>query len=115
MTTQRFGVVDAKQAFVLGVLEEEPHKDDYGAHLVEYNATPEGKARLVGHDACEPEDATLYRSFSWVPDELNKLADENARLRQAIEELPDPERDEEVDTEDLLQGALRARKALVSP
>lgn len=88
--SKRFGVVDALSAYDLGALASKPDEADrqlYAAHLVEYNVTPDGKARLVGHDGYEPEDATLFRSFSWVPVEMNKLAAEAAEWRAKYEAL----------------------------
>ena len=44
---------------------------EYCAVLVEVH--PNGKiARIIGTDQGEPEDRTLWRDFSWVPDILNE-------------------------------------------
>lgn len=46
-------------------------EDEYCAVLVETH--PNGKiARILGTDQGEPEDKTLWRDFSWVPDILNE-------------------------------------------
>ena len=46
-------------------------EDEYCAVLVETH--PNGKiARIIGTDQGEPEDRTLWRDFSWVPDILNE-------------------------------------------
>lgn len=42
---------------------------------------------VVGIDGGEPEDQTLGRDWSWVPDALNAVADECDRLRARVAEL----------------------------
>lgn len=71
----RFQLLDAKQLAKLDPEFEAP-RSDYRLYLVEFAA---GKyVRTVGCDGGEPEDNTFGRDWSWVPDELNKLAEEKA-------------------------------------
>ncbi len=41
-----------------------------GKEYAGYLAIDDGVSRRVYSDACEPEDARLYRDFSWVKHEL---------------------------------------------
>jgi len=64
--------------------------DEYCAVLVEIH--PNGKiARILGTDQGEPEDKTLWRDFSWVPDILNEYyvshSIESGILEDRIKEL----------------------------
>jgi len=45
-----------------------------GGMLIELD--DDGKfVRIVGYGGGEPEDNTLYRDYSWIEREMNKLAD----------------------------------------
>ena len=44
----------------------------FGGYFIVQVNTSGRIVRVVGSDICEPEDATLARSFGWVLDELNK-------------------------------------------
>jgi hypothetical protein len=65
-------------------------EDEYCAVLVEIH--PNGKiARILGTDQGEPEDKSLWRDFSWVPDILNEYyashSIESGILEDRIKEL----------------------------
>lgn len=111
MSEQRFQLMSEQEAFKAGVPGMEDDPDNYRAYLVEFH--PDGTKKVIARDGGEPEDATFGRDFSGVIDALDSVAEEAARYRSAIENLPDPESDEEFDTDDLLRGVTAARKALL--
>ncbi len=55
--------------------------DEYGFYSTLVDTTDD---RELGTDGGEPEDQCYGRDWKWVPEELNKLAAENERLREAL-------------------------------
>ena len=79
---KRFKLVDDSEA-IEGNYPDAQSYDDYHTHVYEFDQA--GKVvRLVGSDAYDPEDATLFRSYSWVLDELSQLSEEITRLNRLL-------------------------------
>lgn len=84
-----FKLVDVEEALRDGYPGSENYDfyEKYDTLLFEFC---DGKAvRYVASDGGEPEDATLYRDFNWVVDELNALAKENDELREKLQNEKD--------------------------
>ena len=58
---------------------------DFGCFLFDTETN-----RIIANDLGEPEDQTFYRNWKWVPDVMNKLAEEievlKVKLDEAIED-----------------------------
>jgi hypothetical protein len=77
-----FKVCPADELLSLELPGEYASKDCWA--LVEFKG--EIPIRIVATDGGEPEDQSLVRDWSWVKDEMNKLAEESNKLRSELEQ-----------------------------